>query len=389
MFRKLFHTLKSDSPRRLNRLMPRRQPAHARLSIETLEDRVVLSTISVGDATIWEGNAGTTTAAVVVSLSAPARKNVSVNFATTDGTAKAGSDYNAATGKLVFAPGETYKTLLLPVRGDRLGELDEFFSVKLSGARGANFKIGDGQGLVTIADDEPRIAMGSTGVREGDSGTTHFTTSVILSSPSYEWDAYDEAVTVNFATADGTAIAGVDYVANSGSLTFAPGETIKWIDLAICGDRLVEGGENFFVKLSGAPNAVIVDYGSITIADNEPAISILDAVASDTTDEATFTFTIYLSNPYDEPVTVNFATADGTAIAGVDYIATSGTLTFAPGDQFKTITVKVAHYPTDMPDKYFYVRLSDPSANAYFADEWAYGFFYFPDTGGGYSTGDY
>src|SRR5688572_18745064 len=105
LFHKLFQTLNSGSSFRPKRQLQRRQPA--RLSIEALENRAVLATFSVADATVWEGNAGPTTAAVVVSLSAPARKTVSVNFATTDGTANAGSDYDAATGKLVFAPGES------------------------------------------------------------------------------------------------------------------------------------------------------------------------------------------------------------------------------------------------------------------------------------------
>ena len=376
--------------------LQRRQPA--RLSIEALEDRVVLSTLWVGDATVWEGNAGATTAAVVVSLSAPARKTISVNFASTDGTANAGSDYDAANGKLVFAPGQTNKTILIPVRGDRLGELDESFFVTLSGARGA--KIGDGQGLVTIADDEPRIFMGGVTAYEGDSGTTSLAIDVNLGLPYHDWDpyhfwdpynesysnAYDEAVTVSFASQDGTAVAGVDYLATSGTLTFAPGETTKWIDLAVCGDRLVEGAENFFVNLSGAQNAIAEGHHNITLVDNEPAIGILDGIISG---EATFTFNIYLSNWYDEPVTVNFATADGTAIAGVDYVATSGTLTFAPGEYFKAITVQILliDLTTDMPEKYFYVRLSDASTNAYIADEWAIGQFagetvYYP-------TGDY
>jgi hypothetical protein len=256
---------------------------------------------------------------------------------------------------------------------------------------------------VTIADDEPRIYLGGVTAYEGDSGTSSLAIDVTLGLPYHDWDpyhfwdpynesysnAYDEAVTVSFASQDGTAVAGLDYLATSGTLTFAPGETTKWIDLAIYGDRLVEGSENFFVNLSGAPNAVIASgHHSITLVDNEPAIGILDGIISG---EATFTFTfnIYLSNWYDEPVTVHFATADGTAIAGVDYVATSGTLTFAPGEYFKAITVQILliDLTTDMPEKYFYVRLSDHSTNASIADEWAVG--QFAGETVYYSTGDY
>jgi hypothetical protein len=382
LFRKLYQRLKSDSSCR-----PKRRQT-ARLSVEPLEDRFVLSTFWVADAEVVEGNAGATTAAVVVSLSAPAQKTVSVNFTTTDGTANAGSDYDAANGKLVFAPGETNKTILIPVRSDRLGELDESFFVTLSGARGANAKISDGQGLVTIADDEPRIWISDWEYFEGDSGTSYFTIPVFLSVPNDEWDesrAYDMAVSVSFAWQDGAAVAGVDFLPTTGTLSFAPGETTKTIELAIYGDRLVEGHESFFVNLSGAQNALIVpDQGKVTILDNEPEISIYDAYY---TGESTFTFTVGISPLYDDPVTVNFATADGTAIAGADYVATSGTLTFAPGERFKTITVEVLN-PTETPGKYFYVQLSGASANARIWDEWAFGYFE-PWLPGGYPIGDY
>lgn len=390
---RFFRTMKSGPT-----TVPRPRPA-VRLSVEALDDRIVPAKLFVGDAVIVEGNVGAQYARVNVGLDAPSKQTVSVNFATADGTAKAGSDYDAATGKLTFAPGQTYKTILIPVRGDRFGELDtESFLVKLS--RASRAQIADGQGVVTIFDDEPRIMLGTVTAYEGDLGARSFTIPVTLGVPElpyYEDDAYpeshayDEAVTVSFDSQDGTAVAGVDYLAISGTLTFAPGETIKFIDLAVYGDRLVEGDEKLVVNISGAPNAVIYSgQSTITIADNEPAISILDAIGTGTFDEPTFTFTftVYLSNLYDEPVTVNFATADGTAIAGVDYVATSETLTFAPGERFKTITVEATLYPTDMLDKYLYVRLSDPSANAYFADELAYGFFYYYDSGGGYSTGD-
>ena len=119
-----------------------RQPAPCRLSREALEDRAVPASLSVSDAVLVEGNAGTQYAAVIVRLSAPSSKTVTVNYGTANGTATAGSDYNAVSGKLTFARGETSKTILVPVLGDRLAEQDETFSVKLSGAK--NARIDDG-----------------------------------------------------------------------------------------------------------------------------------------------------------------------------------------------------------------------------------------------------
>jgi len=102
-------------------------------------------------------------------------------------------------------------------------------------------------------DDEPRISVNDVTKAEGKSGTTSFTFTVTLSS------VYDAAVTVNFATADGTANAGNDYTSASGTLTFAPGETTKTITILVKGDNKKEANETFFVNLSGASNALIAD----------------------------------------------------------------------------------------------------------------------------------
>jgi chitinase len=181
---------------------------------------------------------------------------VSVNYATGGGTAAAGSDYGAASGRLTFARGETAKTIAVPVYGDRLAEANETFVVTLSGAQHA--RIGDGRGVVTIAEDEPRVSIGDaagTVIFSADGttvGTTlHFTVSLAA--------AYDQEVTVSYATADGTAAAGVDYLGASGTLTFAPGETTKSVAVEVVGN--VSGLDEWFsVNLSGASgNARIAD----------------------------------------------------------------------------------------------------------------------------------
>ncbi len=242
-------------------------PHPIRPRLEALDGRVLLSglpALSVGDATVVEGNDGTSFAEVVVSLSQRSNKSVTVSYGTADGTARAGSDYTAASGKLSFAPGQTTQTIKIAVTGDRLVEPDESFVVRLSGAQ--NAKIADATGLVTIVDDEPRISIESAwGAVEGDSGTTLFTFTVSLSSPS------DQAVTVDFATQDGSAIAGEDYVATSGTLTFAPGEMTRTITVEVVGDVTAEPDESFFMNLSGAStNAVlIVGQGYGTIVDDD------------------------------------------------------------------------------------------------------------------------
>ena len=255
-FRTLFNAMKSGGSRppiqRARHRASRFRPAPCRLSIEALEDRLVPASLSVGDATLVEGNAGMQYAAVVVSLDAPSTRTVTVNYGAANGTAFAGSDYQAASGKLTFAPGQTSKTILISVKGDRLGEPDETIVVKLQGAK--NAKIADSQGVVTIVDDEPRLGISGAAAMEGNTGTTFLTFTVSLSA------AYDQAVTVNYATADGSATtADNDYVPTSGTLTCAPGETTKTITVEIIGDTNIEPGETLFVNLSGTSTNAFVE----------------------------------------------------------------------------------------------------------------------------------
>jgi hypothetical protein len=204
--------------------------------------------IGIRDAIITEGNGGTATATFIVTLSAASGQPVTVAFITANGTATAGSDYQARSGVVTFAPGETTKTVMVIINGDRLGEPNETFMVNLSGETGGAV-IADRQGV----DDEPRININDVTRQEGRSGTTLFVFTITLSAAS------DVPVTVDFATANGTARAGEDYDARSGSVSFAPGDTSKTISIIVRGDRQREANETFFLNLSNALNALILD----------------------------------------------------------------------------------------------------------------------------------
>jgi probable HAF family extracellular repeat protein len=204
------------------------------------------ATIGVGDApTVGEGNAGTRTATFTVTLSASSTQTITVAYAAGNDTATAGSDYQAASGTLTFAPGETSKTITVLVNGDRLAEPNETFFVNLSSA--TNATIADGQGVGTIMDDEPHITITDVTKSEGKKGkTTLFTFTVTLSA------AYDQTVTMSFLTATGTATTSdSDYIAKTGTLTFAPGETTKTITIEVKGDSKKEANETFYLDLFG------------------------------------------------------------------------------------------------------------------------------------------
>jgi chitinase len=272
--RNLFDSLKpwhSRTPvQKAWREKSRRRPAASRLTVDALEDRCVPASLSVGDVAIMEGVSGTQNAALIVTLSAPSTKTVTVNYNTAYGTAIAGSDYDAVSGNLTFAPGETSKSILVPVRGDRLTELDgEYVVVSLSRAKNAT--IADGSGVVTIQDSSPRIGFSDARawVSEPDgSGRVFATFTVSLSA------AYDETVTVKYGTQDGilwgngdqydAAHAGQDYVATSGTLTFAPGERTKTISVEILGDGVFEYDEWFGVDIFSASANALVHQGNQT-----------------------------------------------------------------------------------------------------------------------------
>src|SRR5262249_13834702 len=159
-----------------------------------------------------------------------------------------------------------------------------------------NATIANGTGVGTIVDDEPRVSIGDVTRTEGNTGTTQFAFTVTLSA------VYDAPVTVSFATADGTAAGGSDYQATSGTLTIPAGQTSGTISVLGNGDRLGEPNETFFVNLSAATNANILDSQAIgTIIDDEPHISITDVSKYEGRRGQTtyFTFTVTLSAAYD------------------------------------------------------------------------------------------
>jgi hypothetical protein len=307
----------------------------------TISDDDPEPTLSVSNADpspVTEGNTGTTPVTFTVSLNNPSGKQVTVAYATSNGTAVEPADYAAASGTLTFNPGVTSQTVTVQVAGDVIDEPDESFSVVLSSP--VNATIADDTGTGTIADDdaEPTVSVSDADpnpVTEGDSGTTPVTFTVSLSAPS------GKQVTVAYATADGTAVEPADYAADSGTLTFNPGQTSQTVTVQVAGDTDFEPDESFTVVLSSPVNAVITDdTGSATIADDDPEpgqpeISISDAdpnpVTEGNTGTTPVTFTVSLSDASTQQVTVAYTTSNGTAGSPADFGATSGTLTYNPG----------------------------------------------------------
>ena len=220
------------------------------------------------------------------------------------------------------------------------------------------FKISRGEPYtmtVPVTDREPELQVMDAEANEGD-GTMEFTVSLHPEST--------QTVTVDYATADGTATAGNDYTATSGTLTFTPGVTTKTVSVPVVDDTVEDDGETFTVTLSNASGATIADAqatGTIHNTETDPSgLSVADAEATEEEDAA-LDFVVTLDPAASGTVTVDYATADGTATAGDDYTDTSGTLTFEAGDTTKTVSVPINDDAADDGGETLTLTLSNAS----------------------------
>jgi fibronectin-binding autotransporter adhesin len=325
-----------------------------------------LPTISIDDVSVVEGDSGTTTANFTVCLSAPAPTGgVSFSGYSADGTtnpATAPSDYVAiVNGSGSISAGNSSTTVSVNVNGDTTDEPNETFFVNLSNP--SNATIADGQGLGTIQNDDspPTLSVSDVTQAEGNSGTSTFTFNVNLSAPA---KAGGVSFTVN--TADDTAAAGSDYVAIvNGAGSIPQGSSSTTVAVTVNGDTTFESSETFFVNLSNITGATVADgqgLGTITNDDTAPTIAIADAsIVEGNSGTSIMTFTVTMTGTSQSNATVDYATADSSAtVADDDYDNATGTLTFAPNDPPKTISVTIHGDTNAEGDEMFLVNLSNP-----------------------------
>lgn len=338
-----------------------------KVQLETIGGFDTLPIASVKDVTLAEGNKnGSTKATVTITLDHPSTEDVTVELSTEDGTAVDGEDYEALNAETItFAAGETSKTARINIISDLIWEEDENFIVVLDNAQGA--EVGEGQATVTITnDDKPTLSIVSAlSITEGEKGKANAEVTVSLSSP------VAQEVTVSYKTTDGTAKSAgqsPDFTNTKGTLTFKAGEMTKKILVPIADDKLTENNEEFRVTLSNAKGALLDTTHSVskvTILDNDapakkpvlsvtaPADPIIDS-AGDTEAE----FIVSLSAPSTKPVTVKYATANGTAKSGSDFDSVSDTLTFAPGETELSVFVPIFGDSDTEGDETFSLKLS-------------------------------
>lgn len=319
------------------------------------------SSFVIGDGSASEGDPATFT----VTRYGDTGTAQAVSYASAGGTAISGTDFTAGAGTLSFAAGETVKSVIVATIQDYLYEGNEGFVVNLSGATGGAI-ISDSQGVGTIVDDEPPIPPGFSVSDASAAEGAGLVFTVTRSGTAVS------SLSINYATANGSAVAGTEYTAASGTLTFAQSETSKTVTVATIDDPYVEPTKTMIMNLSLATGgASIIDgTGTGTITDNDappPPPTGLVISDSSATEGQSMTFTVSRTDTT-AAVSVDYATADGTAVAPSDYTATSGTLNFAIGEGSKTIIIATKQNSIYEETEEFNVNLSNPTGGATIGD---------------------
>jgi hypothetical protein len=228
-----------------------------------------LPVLSINDVSTIEGNTGLKAYDFAVSLSAASSGTVLVSYTIQSGTAASGEDYTAASGLLTFAPGQTAKTIQVLVFGDTAKESDETFSVVLSSPSNATITKATGVGVILDDDggtNSPGVSINDASVTEGHSGPSLLSFSIELTKASAN------SITINYATSNGTATAGVDYMAGSGSFSIPAGTTTKKLTIPIQGDQVAEPEETVLVTISTTEALAIIlkPVATGTIVNDDP-----------------------------------------------------------------------------------------------------------------------
>lgn len=287
-----------------------------------------------------------------VLLDYPMLREVRVDYVTRELTAQAGADFEPVAGTLIFAPGATNQAVNVRVLEDTLVELDEQFQVVLT--NGVDTVPGPPVTVTLRDNDLPtvRLAAERFTVNEG-AGQARL--GVVLSAAT-GW-----AVSVGWAATNGTAIAGLDYVAMSGRLEFAPGQTQQELVIPVLDDALDEPTETVEVRLFNPTNAVLVAPAQavLEILDNDPPTVNFSAAAYTVNEGAgSVTLPVTLSKPSPQTVFVDYATVGGTAAPGQDYVAAAGTLVFAPGQTNRPVVLTLLNDAVAEPPETIEVQLS-------------------------------
>ncbi|HEX3152291.1 MAG TPA: Calx-beta domain-containing protein [Gemmataceae bacterium] len=321
----------------------------------TIVDDETPPSISIGNASLTEGDSGTTNMTFTVTLSGQSALTTTANFNTANGTAIAGTDYNAASGTVTFPALNTSQNVTVQVIGNTIFQANRQFTVNLSSP--ANGTIGTGTGTGTINDDDaPASIAVSSGNNQSAGVSTNFASPLValvknaagnpVQGVSVVYAAPGAGASSVFSTTTNTITVTSNASGLASTGTFAANATAG-ANYTV--SAAATGGSNpstNFSLTNTAPPVINIGNGSLTEGDSGTA---------------NMTFTVTLTTTSSSTVTVNFATANGTAIAGTDYTSTSGVVTFAPGQSSQPVVVPIIGNTIFQANRQFTVALSGPS----------------------------
>lgn len=283
---------------------------------------------------------------------------VTVDLSTSDLSATQGVDYVGITNTLLFAPQERRKLIPIAIHNNRLLEPGKAFRATLSNPKGVT--LGKMKSCtITIIDDDRGFQFESAtcSVAE-DAGAAMI---AVLRGT----DETNPRVTVDCVAIDGSAVNGVDYLASTNTLTFAPGERIKWVRVPVLNDGIRNSTRTFTLILTNAAGGGVIGWPSstkVTLLDNDPGVGFEFARYTNAWSSTAASLTVLRGSDWTSgPVTVDYATSDISALAGQDYTPISGTLRFLESDTALSLTIPLLKARAAATPKAFRVILSNPT----------------------------
>lgn len=288
-----------------------------------------------------------------------------VNYATTNGTAVAGVNYTATSNTLAFAGGEVLKTISVPLINQHM-TTNLTFGMTLFNPTGGAQLGAPSNTLIVLQGSVAGLSFinPATSVFK-NAGTAVIP--VVCSNPGIEpvmMDSNTVPLSVQYYTVDGTAVSGQDYTGVSGMLVFTNGLGTGNIRIPILNNTLITGQRTFTVVLTNATAPGKITSPSnhvVTIIDSNAGLSFSSPYYTVNKTNVTATITVIRTDNINQVSTVNYATADGTAVAPGDYTPTNGTCVFSNGVTSQTFEVRVIAGNTVQPDKTVLLQLSNPT----------------------------
>ncbi|MDH3326371.1 MAG: PKD domain-containing protein, partial [Gammaproteobacteria bacterium] len=289
---------------------------------------------------------------------------ISIDYATSNGIATAGSDYTAASGTLNFAHGVTSQTFTIAILNDSNYEGDETLTITLSNAT-SGVAVNTSSASLSITEDDVAVVgsltlSASTYAVAEDGGSKIITVNRVGGS--------DTAISVNYTTSDGTALAGSDYTAASGTLNFAQGDTSKTFSITILDNSVYEGNEDLNITLSNPTTGVTITTSTAVLSITENDAAIVGSLGLDASSYSiaenggSKTITVNRTGGSDTAISIDYATSNGTATAGSDYTSATGTLNFADGVTSQTFTITILNDSNYEGDETLTITLSNATS---------------------------